>query len=104
MKELHHDPEVLSDLHHSLANSYASTPELRFTWLETMTRNHAKDNNFSEAACCQLHIAALMAQYLKLKGVQSWGAEAFDKISTNIPRDETGLKLDSGKCNQYTPG
>uniref|UniRef100_A0A8D9FDQ4 Dedicator of cytokinesis protein 9 n=1 Tax=Cacopsylla melanoneura TaxID=428564 RepID=A0A8D9FDQ4_9HEMI len=96
MKELHHDPEVLSDLHHSLANSYASTPELRFTWLETMTRNHAKDNNFSEAACCQLHMAALMAQYLKLKGVQSWGAEAFDKISTNIPRDETGLKLDSG--------
>ncbi|KAI5737707.1 hypothetical protein M8J76_015984 [Diaphorina citri] len=96
MKELHHDPEVLSDLHHSLANSYASTPELRFTWLETMTRNHVKDLNYSEAAMCQLHIAALMAQYLKLKGVQSWGAEAFDKISSNIPRDETGLKLDSG--------
>ncbi|XP_026677527.1 dedicator of cytokinesis protein 11-like [Diaphorina citri] len=100
MKELHHDPEVLSDLHHSLANSYASTPELRFTWLETMTRNHVKDLNYSEAAMCQLHIAALMAQYLKLKGVQSWGAEAFDKISSNIPRDETGLKLDSGEENK----
>lgn len=50
MKELHHDPEVLSDLHHSLANSYASTPELRFTWLETMTRNHVKDLNYSEAS------------------------------------------------------
>jgi hypothetical protein len=52
---------------------------------------------------CQLHIAALMAQYLKLKGVQSWGAEAFDKISSNIPRDETGLKLDSGKFPVSTP-
>lgn len=103
MRELHHDPEMLVDLQHSLANSYASTPELRFTWLQTMTRNHAKDSNYSEAACCQLHIAALMAQYLKLKGVQDWGAEAFSTISSNIPRDETGLKLDSGVQDvQYT--
>ncbi|KAL1123769.1 hypothetical protein AAG570_001542 [Ranatra chinensis] len=96
MRELNHDPEMLTDLQHSLANSYASTPELRFTWLQTMIRNHMKDNNYSEAACCQLHIAALMAQYLKLKGEQSWGAEAFASISTNIPRDEISLKLDSG--------
>lgn len=48
MRELHHDPEMLTDLQHSLANSYASTPELRFTWLQTMTRNHAKDSNYSE--------------------------------------------------------
>lgn len=48
MRELHHDPEMLVDLQHSLANSYASTPELRYTWLQTMTRNHAKDFNFSE--------------------------------------------------------
>ncbi|RZF44325.1 hypothetical protein LSTR_LSTR006875 [Laodelphax striatellus] len=103
MRDLHHDPEMLTDLQHSLANSYASTPELRLTWLQTMTRNHAKDNNFSEAACCQLHIAALMAQYLKLKGGQEWGAEAFTAISSNIPRDEIGLKLDSGVHDvQYT--
>ncbi|KAG5877388.1 hypothetical protein JTB14_027999 [Gonioctena quinquepunctata] len=67
MREHHHDPEMLVDLQHSLANSYASTPELRHTWLETMTRHHLKDGNYSEAACCQLHIAALMAEYLKLK-------------------------------------
>lgn len=49
---------------------------------------------------CQLHIAALMAEYLKLKNVQSWGAEAFLKVSSNIARDETGLKLDAGElCN-----
>uniref|UniRef100_A0A023F2T5 Putative ph domain-containing protein n=1 Tax=Triatoma infestans TaxID=30076 RepID=A0A023F2T5_TRIIF len=103
MKELHHEPEVLTDLQHSLANSYASTPELRFTWLQTMTRNHANLSNYSEAACCQLHIAALMAQYLKLKGEQDWGAEAFTPISANIARDETSLKLDSGVHDvQYT--
>ncbi|XP_069677062.1 dedicator of cytokinesis protein 9 isoform X2 [Periplaneta americana] len=103
MREHHHDPEMLVDLQHSLANSYASTPELRHTWLETMTRNHVRDGNFSEAASCQLHIAALMAEYLKLKKVQTWGAEAFSKISSNIAQDERGLKLDAGVQDiQYT--
>ncbi|XP_023290391.1 dedicator of cytokinesis protein 9 isoform X2 [Orussus abietinus] len=96
MREHNNDPEMLVDLQHSLANSYASTPELRHTWLETMARNHARDGNFSEAACCQLHIAALMAEYLKLKNIHSWGAEAFEKISVNILKDERGLKLDAG--------
>nr|CAD7259038.1 unnamed protein product [Timema shepardi] len=103
MREHHHDPEMLVDLQHSLANSYASTPELRHTWLETMSRNHVRDGNFSEAAMCQLHVAALMAEYLKLKKVHPWGAEAFDKISSNIAHDERSLKLDAGVQDiQYT--
>lgn len=48
MKDLHHDPEMLADLQHSLANSYASTPELRLTWLQTMARNHDDNGDFSE--------------------------------------------------------
>lgn len=44
-----------------------------------------------------------MAEYLKLKGVQNWGAEAFSKISSNITKDERGLKLDAGVQDvQYT--
>lgn len=99
------DPEKLLQLQLSLANSYASTPELRHTWLVTMARNHEMNGNISEASCCHLHIAALMAEYLKLKGNEliTWGAEAFAKISHNIPRDEKGLKLDSGtQDSQYT--
>lgn len=105
MQAHHMDPERLLELQHSLANSYASTPELRHTWLVTMARNHEQNGNISEAACCNLHIAALMAEYLKLKGggFVKWGAEAFEKISKNIPRDEKGLKLDSGaQDSQYT--
>ncbi|KAL3282071.1 hypothetical protein HHI36_005270 [Cryptolaemus montrouzieri] len=103
MREHHHDPEMLVDLQHSLANSYASTPELRHTWLDNMIKNHVRDGNYSEALCCQLHIAALMAEYLKLKKIQNWGAEAFDKISKNISKDEKGLKLDIGVQDiQYT--
>lgn len=44
-----------------------------------------------------------MAEYLKLKNIQDWGAEAFNKISSNITKDERGLKLDSGVQDiQYT--
>ncbi|XP_011300539.1 dedicator of cytokinesis protein 9 isoform X1 [Fopius arisanus] len=96
MREHNDNPEMLVDLQHSLANSYASTPELRHTWLETMARNHLRNGNYSEAACCQLHIAALIAEYLKLKNIHNWGGEAFDQISINISKDERGLKLDAG--------
>ncbi|XP_055599906.1 dedicator of cytokinesis protein 9 isoform X2 [Uranotaenia lowii] len=105
MQAHHMDPERLLELQHSLANSYASTPELRHTWLVTMARNHEQNGNISEAACCYLHIAALISEYLKLKGCcpVASGAEAFAKISRNIPRDEKGLKLDSGaQDSQYT--
>lgn len=57
MREHHHDPEMLVDLQHSLANGYASTPELRHTWLETMTRNHVRDGNYSEV--CILYVIRL---------------------------------------------
>lgn len=54
-----------------------------------------------KAACCQLHIAALMAEYLKLRKVHSWGAEAFDHISVNISKDERNLKLDAGEICMF---
>ena len=47
--------------------------------------------------CCHLHIAALIAEYLKLRGTQTWGAEVFVDLSMNIIKDETGLKIDEGK-------
>lgn len=105
MQAHHMDHVKLLELQYSLANSYASTPELRHTWLVTMSRNHEQNGNISEAACCNLHIAALMAEYLKLRGggFVKWGAESFDRISSNISRDEKGLKLDSGaQDSQYT--
>ncbi|XP_061394284.1 dedicator of cytokinesis protein 9 isoform X1 [Musca vetustissima] len=105
MQAHHMDPERLLELQYSLANSYASTPELRHTWLVTMARNHEQNGNLSEAACCHLHIAALMSEYLRLKGSCNikWGSSAFAKISRNIHRDEQGLKLDAGtQDSQYT--
>ncbi|KAL7979586.1 hypothetical protein Chor_004744 [Crotalus horridus] len=48
MKEHEKDPEMLVDLHFSLAKSYASTPELRKTWLDSMAKIHIKNGDFSE--------------------------------------------------------
>ncbi|XP_041419799.1 dedicator of cytokinesis 10 S homeolog isoform X11 [Xenopus laevis] len=73
MKEHEKDPEMLVDLQYSLANSYASTPELRRTWLESMAKILARNGDLSEAAMCYVHIAALIAEYLKRKGY--WESE-----------------------------
>ncbi len=48
MREHEKDPEMLLDLQYSLARSYASTPELRRTWLDSMARAHSKNGDFSE--------------------------------------------------------
>uniref|UniRef100_A0A671MWP9 Dedicator of cytokinesis protein 9-like n=1 Tax=Sinocyclocheilus anshuiensis TaxID=1608454 RepID=A0A671MWP9_9TELE len=69
MKEHESDPEMLVDLQYSLAKSYASTPELRKTWLDSMARIHVKNGDLSEAAMCYVHVAALVAEYLRRKVV-----------------------------------
>ncbi|XP_078311769.1 dedicator of cytokinesis protein 9-like isoform X17 [Crassostrea virginica] len=108
MKEHENDPEMLIDLQYSLAKSYATTPELRKTWLESMAKIHRKYENFSEEAHCFLHIAALVAEYLKKRGKLKsrcfpQGCTAFAVISPNVEGDESGIKDDSGMQDvQYT--
>ena len=50
MKEHLNDKEMLIDLQYSLAKSYASTPELRRTWLESMAKIHIKNQDYSEVS------------------------------------------------------
>ncbi|ELV10841.1 WD repeat-containing protein 44 [Tupaia chinensis] len=54
MKEHEKDPEMLIDLQYSLAKSYASTPELRKTWLDSMAKIHIKNGDFSEEVLLEL--------------------------------------------------
>lgn len=55
MKEHERDPEMLVDLQYSLAKSYASTPELRKTWLDSMARIHVKNGDLSEVCGQRFH-------------------------------------------------
>ncbi|KAJ3589971.1 hypothetical protein NHX12_007928, partial [Muraenolepis orangiensis] len=84
MKEHEKDPEMLVDLQFSLANSYASTPELRRTWLESMAKVHVRNGDLSEAA---------MSSF-------SMGWAAFMCISPNV-KEEGAMKEDAG--TQDTP-
>uniref|UniRef100_A0A3P8YJA4 Dedicator of cytokinesis 10 n=1 Tax=Esox lucius TaxID=8010 RepID=A0A3P8YJA4_ESOLU len=113
MKEHEKDPEMLVDLQYSLANSYASTPELRRTWLESMAKIHVRNGDLSEAAMCYIHISALIAESLKRRGDPpvppsltslilcdtsasfSMGWAAFLCITPNV-KEEGAMKEDTG--------
>ncbi|XP_030634557.1 dedicator of cytokinesis protein 10 [Chanos chanos] len=100
MKEHEKDPEMLVDLQYSLANSYASTPELRRTWLESMAKIHVRNGDLSEAAMCYIHISALIAESLKRRASFCMGWAAFMNISPNV-KEEGAMKEDTG--TQDTP-
>ncbi|XP_059502456.1 dedicator of cytokinesis protein 9 isoform X12 [Stegostoma tigrinum] len=95
MKEHENDPEMLVDLQYSLAKSYASTPELRKTWLDSMAKIHMKNGDLSEAAMCYVHVAALVAEYLRRKGIFKQGCTAFKVITPNID-EEAAMMEDVG--------
>uniref|UniRef100_A0A8B9TV13 Dedicator of cytokinesis 11 n=1 Tax=Anas platyrhynchos TaxID=8839 RepID=A0A8B9TV13_ANAPL len=118
MKEHEKDPEMLIDLQYSLAKSYASTPELRKTWLDSMAKIHVKNGDFSEAAMCYVHVAALVAEFLHRKSkfepsvFVPWkllsttselfpsGCTAFRKITPNID-EEGAMKEDGGMMDVH---
>lgn len=66
MKEHEKDPEMLVDLQYSLANSYASTPELRRTWLESMAKVHVRNGDLSEV------INVPLFRMLSLQKLHKW--------------------------------
>ncbi|XP_047241693.1 dedicator of cytokinesis protein 11 isoform X2 [Girardinichthys multiradiatus] len=100
MREHEKDPEMLLDLQYSLARSYASTPELRRTWLDSMARAHLKNGDLSEAAMCYVHVSALVAEYLHRKKLFPCGLAAFKKITCNID-EEAAMKEDTGMQDVY---
>uniref|UniRef100_A0A8D0G5U2 Dedicator of cytokinesis 11 n=1 Tax=Sphenodon punctatus TaxID=8508 RepID=A0A8D0G5U2_SPHPU len=100
MKEHEKDPEMLIDLQYSLAKSYASTPELRKTWLDSMAKIHVKNGDFSEAAMCYVHVAALVAEFLHRKKLFHNGCSAFKKVTPNID-EEGAMKEDAGMMDVH---
>uniref|UniRef100_A0A8C2HI05 Dedicator of cytokinesis 10 n=1 Tax=Cyprinus carpio TaxID=7962 RepID=A0A8C2HI05_CYPCA len=98
MKEHEKDPEMLVDLQYSLANSYASTPELRRTWLESMAKIHVRNGDLSEVRMTSSRgsLAAFMHEWTSF----SMGWAAFMNISPNV-KEEGAMKEDAG--TQDTP-
>uniref|UniRef100_A0A8C9TUM6 Dedicator of cytokinesis 9 n=1 Tax=Scleropages formosus TaxID=113540 RepID=A0A8C9TUM6_SCLFO len=78
MKEHERDPEMLVDLQYSLAKSYASTPELRKTWLDSMARIHVKNGDLSEVI---LYDKDVLMELLEECADGLWKAERYELIS-----------------------
>uniref|UniRef100_A0A8D2NLJ5 Dedicator of cytokinesis 11 n=1 Tax=Zonotrichia albicollis TaxID=44394 RepID=A0A8D2NLJ5_ZONAL len=96
MKEHEKDPEMLVDLQYSLAKSYASTPELRKTWLDSMAKIHVKNGDFSEVIC----IIPLIHLLLSAAELFPSGCAAFRKITPNID-EEGAMKEDGGMMDVH---
>ena len=88
MKNFQDDAEMLVDSQYSLAKSYGNSVELRRIWLDSMATIHVNEKNYSEAAHCYLHIAALVSQNLKHQGQYTLGCSVFKKITPNIELEE----------------
>ena len=74
MKEHEEEPEMLLHLQHSLADSYAGTPALRQTWLESMAKIHISNAYFSEVGenliqdtkICEIGIFSISGRHVLL--------------------------------------
>lgn len=85
MKEHERDPEMLVDLQYSLAKSYASTPELRKTWLDSMARIHVKNGDLSEVCDGGL---VWMVDWLDYDGNQTIGSICSSWCTCTKSRDD----------------
>ena len=88
MKELSDDYETLIDLMLRIAKGYQNNPDLRITWLVNLANKHAARANFAEAAQSLLHCAALVVEYLSMRGAADealdGGASLFEPLSFNV--------------------
>lgn len=90
------------DLHHSIADGYKHSPDLRLTWITTLGERHIRSGRHAEAAQCFLHAAALVAEYLYELGEEEGrplGAAAFEDISANVLEESAVLK-DRGRADE----
>ncbi|CAD5215071.1 unnamed protein product [Bursaphelenchus xylophilus] len=88
MKNYSNDFEMLIDLMYRIAKGYQHNPDLRLTWLINVANQHSDRGNQAEAAQCMLHCAALVNEYLSMKGKGlPGGASEFMALSSNIEEE-----------------
>jgi hypothetical protein len=77
------DPEMMQELYISIEKSFSGSPELRVTWIENLSQLHLENEDFEEAAECRVHIASMVAQYLRSRE----GAHGGGLMSRHLPSD-----------------
>ncbi|KNC73666.1 hypothetical protein SARC_13775, partial [Sphaeroforma arctica JP610] len=76
---------------------YASSPVLRYTWLENIEKFHAQRGYWAERAMCTLHMCAIVADYLHGTNAMPYrpqGCEAFNIVSFNAASEKAEVQLE----------
>jgi hypothetical protein len=91
--DFEYDPEMTADLYYQVSTRYNDSPDLRVAWLQNLGLFHVNRNNLEEAAMVNVHIAALVCEYLvmsnggkALEGLPESMAE-FAVISPNVAKE-----------------
>lgn len=92
-----HDQHLMADLYLKFAQSYASSPAMRVTWLENLASLHSSNKNWEEAAQTKIMIAVLIAQYLDHHNQLFMDMKAFRLISPNVLSEVPMPKVEMGE-------
>lgn len=63
-----YDPEMTADLYWNISRGFMESPDLRVTWLQSLSNFHKQHSNFEETAETLVMTAALVMEYLKILG------------------------------------
>lgn len=106
-----YDPEMQADLLFRIADGYVNAPSLRLEWLLSLKRFHEEQGNTAETAMCQVHVAALVAEFLyRIEYIPCYprGSTDFVSVSTNVKEESSiaaSVKESEGVCQSdpFTP-
>ncbi|EFA75991.1 DOCK family protein [Heterostelium album PN500] len=98
------DPEMVADLYHRIAENNKSNADTRLIWLQGLANFNRSQENYSEAAQCYLHMAALVAEYLALIGSPVptiSGSQAFTTFNRNsLEESNSYIEREDDESNQ----
>ncbi|EFA78130.1 DOCK family protein [Heterostelium album PN500] len=94
----HSDPETVHELYSKIASGYSDTPIIRLDWLSALSSLHVEQENYFEAAICQIRIALLIHTYLEQHKLLPCPLDLslIDRINPNLK--EIVVEEDEGVC------
>jgi len=90
IQQYSYDPEMKADLYYSLSTTFIESPDLRITWLKSLSEFLKTNSNYEEAAQVSIIAAALVNGYLKLLNrIPKELMDDFSIISPNVLNELT---------------
>eukprot|EP00007_Cunea_sp_BSH-02190019_P004159 CAMPEP_0174230200 /NCGR_PEP_ID=MMETSP0417-20130205/1005_1 /TAXON_ID=242541 /ORGANISM="Mayorella sp, Strain BSH-02190019" /LENGTH=1996 /DNA_ID=CAMNT_0015307841 /DNA_START=193 /DNA_END=6183 /DNA_ORIENTATION=- len=66
IEQFEYDNELVAELIYEISLGYRDSPDIRYTWLDSLAKRHGVEKNHEEAAQCRVHTTALIVAHLQL--------------------------------------